>query len=142
MDKDFSLDSPMMVRVRLLLKRMTLNILGTKMNIRAFWDMKARWEEDGPEPRIFLQIEYSAFDTKNNTGIYEHWKGRKWYLSEHMTNDEIVKTAYAAFEAAVTHEVMEGFKMDGVTVFNPHLDFEELIKISHKEVKRDEKSTQ
>lgn len=127
---------PMYNRVTALLKRVTLNILGTKMNLRIFWDMKARWKEGGAEPRVFLQIEYHAYDSKDNSGVYRLWSGRKWYLSEYMTDDEIVKTAYAAFEAAVKHEVMEGFKVDGVTVFNPHLNFEELIKISHKEVKR------
>lgn len=53
-----------------------------------------------------------------------------------MTNDEIIKTAYCAAEAAVKHEIMEGFKVDGVILFNPHVDFEELLKISHLEVKR------
>lgn len=53
-----------------------------------------------------------------------------------MTADEIVKTVYAAFEAAIKHEVMEGFKVDGIVLFNPHVDFEELLKISHKEIQR------
>jgi hypothetical protein len=53
-----------------------------------------------------------------------------------MTDDEIIKTSYGAFKAAVEHEVMEGFKVDGIILFNPHVNFEELLKISHKEIKR------
>ena len=84
--------------------------------------------------RLYIQIEYTSKCI--NTGVTETWKGRKWYLSEYMTADEIVKTCYAAFEAAVKHEILEGFKVDNKTLFNPHVDFEELLKISHKEVKR------
>ena len=53
-----------------------------------------------------------------------------------MTDDEVVKTAYAAFKAAVEHEVMEGFKVDGQVLFNPHTPYEELLKVSNIEVKR------
>lgn len=66
------------------------------------------------------------------------WFGRKWYLSEFMTDDEIVKTAYSAFRQALEHEVMEGFKVDDKPLFNPHLDFEALLEISDHEVIRDE----
>jgi hypothetical protein len=86
--------------------------------------------------RFYLQCRYFAPCTK--TGGEELWKGRKWYLSEFMTDDEIIKTAYCAFESAVRHEVMEGFKVDGKILFNPHVSFEALIMISDQEVKRKE----
>lgn len=53
-----------------------------------------------------------------------------------MTKDEIIKTGFAAFKAAVEHEVLEGFKIGERALFNPHIDYKELLKISHKEVKR------
>lgn len=84
--------------------------------------------------RLFIQIVYDSVCAK--TGKVESWHGRKWYLSEHMTDDEIVKTIYAAFKAGVEHEIMEGFKVDGKILFNPHVNFEELLKISEKEVTR------
>ena len=86
--------------------------------------------------RIYLQVAYDCVCFR--TGAKKEWHGRKWYLSEHMTDDEIVKTAYVAFEAAVKHEVMEGFRYSGTTVFNPHVDFRELIAISDREVRRSE----
>lgn len=84
--------------------------------------------------RIYIQIEYKAPCTKSKE--LKSWKGRKWYLSSHMTDDEIIKTCYVAFKSAVKHEIMEGFKVDGIVLFNPHINFEELLKISNKEITR------
>jgi hypothetical protein len=86
--------------------------------------------------RLYIQCEY--FSPCTHTGEKMLWKGRKWYLSEGMTDDEVIKTAYCAFEAAVKHEIMEGFKVDGTILFNPHVNFEELLKVSHLEVTREE----
>lgn len=100
-------------------------------------DFKVRVERDNVDPvngRIFIQIVFNAACTK--TGEPQEWHGRKWYLSEHMTNDEIVKTVYSAYKAAIEHEVMESFKVDGIILFNPHLDFEKLLEISHHETRR------
>lgn len=84
--------------------------------------------------RVYIQLYYYALCTKS--GKERAYKGRKWYLSEHMTDDEVIKTCYAAFETAVKHEIMEGFKVDGIVVFNPHVNYEELLKISHREITR------
>lgn len=84
--------------------------------------------------RIYIQASYLAPCTKTNS--LERWAGRKWYLSPYMTADEIVKTAYCAVEYAVKHEIMEGFKVDGKILFNPHVYFEQLLNISHLEITR------
>jgi hypothetical protein len=84
--------------------------------------------------RMYLQIEYFSPCTK--TGKSQWWKGRKWYLSEFMTRDEVVKTAYAAYKTVIEHEIMESFKVSGKIVFNPHTPYTELMKVSQKEVKR------
>ncbi len=118
-----------LILVRNVTDRITATCLEKKFSFRVQEDVKNR--QSG---RIFIQVVYTAECVK--TGNMEHWHGRKWYLSEHMTADEIVKTAYAAFEAAVKHEIMEGFKVDGIVLFNPHVDFEVLLAGSHIEVKR------
>lgn len=118
----------MIKRVQDITDRLTMSVFGAAFHLRV--------ERDNlhPNGRIFLQVTYKAPCTK--TGSVQEWHGRKWYLSEYMTDDEIVKTAYAAFEAAVKHEVMEGFKVDGIILFNPHIQFEELLKVSNLEVSR------
>ncbi|HUU86561.1 MAG TPA: hypothetical protein VMX17_02260 [Candidatus Glassbacteria bacterium] len=122
MDKDLE-------KVIEITKRITISLFNTEFKIRV--------ERDNIRPddgRIFLQVVFSSPCTKD--GDIQEWHGRKWYLSEFMPTDEIVKTAYGAFKMAVEHEVMESFKVDGIILFNPHINFEELLKVSHKEVKR------
>jgi len=113
--------------IRELISHIRFSIFGTELYIGVHKDKIYG-------TRLYLQVEYAA--PCNKTGEMDVWKGAKYYLSEFMTEDEIVKKCYVAFEAAVKHEVMEGFKFDGIIVFNPHLNFRELLKISHKEIKR------
>jgi hypothetical protein len=84
--------------------------------------------------RLYLQWFYHAPCSK--TGEIKEWRGGKYYLSEHMTDDEIVKKAWAAAQAVVHHEVMEGFMFDNVILFNPHVDFRKILEISPHEVTR------
>lgn len=75
---------------------------------------------------IFLQVEcQGGIDAK--TGEAWAWKGRKWYLSPHMTDSEIVQTAFKAVVTAVEHEVREAFKYKGVAVCDPHLDLDVVV---------------
>ena len=118
----------MLETVREILSHITMQIFGIELEVRA-----NKFENgDG----VYLQAFYTAPCTK--TGEIQEWSGRKWRLSEYMTDDEVVKTAWCAFEAAVKHELMEGFKYDGQIVFNPHVHFKNLLSVSHMEVKREE----
>jgi len=119
-----------LVGVRDITKHITCEIFGIPVKIEAHYD-RIR----GDKGRVFLQSVYNAPCTK--TGEDMEWKGRKYYLSDYMTDDEIVKTAYTCFKTAVEHEIMEGFKFDGVIVFNPHVDFLKLMEISHHEIERE-----
>lgn len=118
----------MIQKVQQITDRITMSVFGVTFGLKVNSDYKYI------EGRVFLQVYYAAPCTK--TGELLEWKGRKWYLSEHMTDDEIVKTAYTAFEAAIKHEVMEGFKVDGIILFNPHVNFEVLLSVSHQEITR------
>lgn len=103
-------------------------------------EFRFRVERDNKRPidgRIFLQVVYNAACT--TTGAVKEWHGRKWYLSDHMTEDEIVKTCFAAFKAAVEHEVMEAFRWKGQRVFNPHASFLALMVAGTNEVYREAK---
>lgn len=125
-------------RVRKITGRITCSVLGRVFHLNAAHDTigKDILIENGIEPRVYLQAEYLAPCTK--TGEEIMWKSGKTYLSAHMTNDEIVKQSWVTFEKAVKHEVMEGFKVDGAILFNPHVNFEELLKVSDNEVTRAE----
>lgn len=77
---------------------------------------------------FYLQIfELEALD--NVTGGKTDWYGRKWLLSEHMTEAEIVQTVFKAVMTAVEHEVRETFLYKGQSVFDPHYDLERLVEL-------------
>ncbi len=117
--------------VLVICERVSCGVFGQQFMVRAERDNKR--PEDG---RIFLQITYKA--ECNKDGILKDWHGRKWYLSDHMTEDEVIKTLFVAFKSVVEHEIMEGFKVDDKILFNPHLSYTELLAISDREVKREE----
>lgn len=78
-------------------------------------------------PTWFLQV-VCPKGRCTRTGAPEPWSGRKWRLSEHMTDGEIAQTALMATLAAVEHEHRELFKVDGVSVFDPHYDLNALVR--------------
>lgn len=99
-----------------------------------------RRDQERPEDgRIYLQCAYEAPCAV--TGEVKEWHGRKWYLSRHMTEDEIVKTAFAAVKATVEHEAMEGFRFGEDRVFNPHASFRALIEAGKQQVFRAQSQT-
>lgn len=84
--------------------------------------------------RPFVQIQCDI--PCNDTGKEETHNGRKFYLSPHMTDDEIFKTGYAAYKAFVEHEMMEGFTVTGVRFVDPHTDFKKILWVNAQGNKR------
>lgn len=86
------------------------------------WEIIVRLDDKRP----YLQV--SVPDGKCNvTGEPLPWRGRKWMLSYHMCQTEIVRTAFMAVEAAVLHEVTENFKYFNIAPFNPHIDIKSML---------------
>jgi hypothetical protein len=79
---------------------------------------------------FILQIECD--DRCNTTGTELRWKSRKWLLSAHMTDGEIVQTAFKAVLTAAEHELREKFTYRGVSIFDPHYDIEKLVELRSK----------
>lgn len=68
----------------------------------------------------YVQVQFEGPDT--DTGETMLIKGAKHYVSSYCIDDEIVKRCWVAVEAALKHEAMEEFKLDGVAPFHPHND--------------------
>lgn len=117
-------------RVEELVSRIRLEVLGTEFDILVEQDKKPF----SGNTRVYIQLQFAAYDRSQNAQVV--MRGRKWYLSSHMTDDEVVKTVYLAFRTAVEHEVLEGFMVDGVRVFNPHTPFTELLRTGKVEETR------
>lgn len=73
-----------------------------------------------PEKDIFIKVRFKAADP--DTGNEQSWSGRKWVVSIHSTESEIVTTCLKAVLTAEEHEAREQFKFCGKPIFNPHLD--------------------
>lgn len=68
----------------------------------------------------------------NVTGAAMSWRSRKWPLSIHMTDGEIVQTAFKAVMTAMEHEVREMFRYRGESIFDPHYDVEKLVELRRR----------
>ena len=87
------------------------------------WEIKAF---SSPNSFRFCYLQVSFKGPNNFGGIYDEWRGRKWWLSKHMTRSEIVQTALMAILAAVEHEARESFLYLGESIFDPHYDVDKL----------------
>lgn len=122
-------------RVQNLLKRISTKLFDVEFRIVAEYDKEfTTYVNEVPNGRIYLQVHYDQ--PCNETGKIQTWHSGKFYLSQYMTDDEIVKKAWVAFEMCVKHEIMEAFLVDGLRLFNPHVNFEALLSVSKNEVKR------
>ena len=81
--------------------------------------------------RNYIQVQFWAVDVDTGEGTL--MRGRKWDLSEHMTETEIVCTAFKAIFAAMDHEVREMFTYKGRKIFNPHTSVQSLIDLADKQ---------
>ena len=115
--------------VRKIIEPITASVFGNEVSFKVSHD------DEFDNGRIYIQPYY--VDLCRQTCEEKEWKGRKWYLSKHMTEDEVVKTCYAAFKACVEHEIMEGFQYNSEPVFNPHAPFKKCIEAGREEVSRE-----
>lgn len=70
------------------------------------------------------------------TGIHELQSCRKWWLSEFMTDGELVQTAFEAAKVAEEHECREFFLYKGIRIFGPHIRLDALMQAAeHTEVR-------
>lgn len=84
---------------------------------------------DGSRP--YLQVQ--ATDPCSVTGELHRWHGRKWFLSGHMTDSEVVQTAFLAVMTAVEHETREHFTYGGHAIFGPHYNVNRLARLLDEE---------
>lgn len=65
-------------------------------------------------------IQHSQIVNCINSNKMESQRGRKFYISEHMTDGEILRTAFLAVKLFEEHEINETFLVDGERFLNPH----------------------
>lgn len=129
---------------------LTLNEIGQIISQIEYkdWQFVIGTENSFETQDLYLQIQFYAPDSAtkifdaclqipdknlfNDESLLENklQTCRKWRLSPHMTETEIVRTAWKAVLAAEEHEAGEAFKYMGYSPFNPHISIENLSRAS------------
>ena len=68
-----------------------------------------------------------------NTGVPEKQRTRKWFISEHATESEIVQTALKCILTSAEHSVRENFSYCGMPVFGPHINVQKVLSLVRSE---------
>ena len=80
--------------------------------------------------RLYLQVQFDNANNANSESTSRTF-GQKWYLSPHMTTQEIVKMAWSAYREATLHEASEKFRYKDRMIFGPHIDPESLFNVAN-----------
>jgi hypothetical protein len=96
------------------------------------------WEfhviERGEE--VYLQLAWEA--PCSDRGELNLQKSRKWFVSRHATDSEVVATAFKAVITALEHEAREEFTYCGKPIFHAHQDINLLLSIcDHKDARKE-----
>ena len=105
---------------------MTYQYMTELANLITYKDWKILVKTDGP--RAYLQVEF--IDRDLVSGLLSPQRGRKWFLSEHMTRSEFVQTAFKAVLTAEEHEAREQFRYRGRMIFGPHFDVDAMVEFA------------
>lgn len=84
-------------------------------------------EEDGTllESGFAIRCSFKRPDT--NTGIIDTGFGRWYLMSEDVSVDGVVKTAWMCAEQIIKHELMEAYLFDNKRIFDPHKSLKDLM---------------
>lgn len=90
------------------------------------WNLLVKLDNERPYLQVYCE------GTCNVSGKPLTWTSRKWLLSYHMANTEIVRTVFKAIKAAMEHELCEKFTYKGARIYDPHVDVEALVEICER----------
>src|SRR6266436_7796266 len=79
---------------------------------------------------MYLQVEFVARDSGSGPAAMQ--KGRKWFVSKHATESELVFTALKAVLTAEEHEAREEFRYLGRAIVNPHISVKTLWRVAKR----------
>lgn len=97
-------------QLRLVLKR--ISFVNTVLDFK--WD----FEIDRALCGWLVAVTFERPDTI--TGEIGRGRGRQEFIRSGTSLSGVVKTAWLLVELLIRHELMEGFRFDGVRIFNPH----------------------
>lgn len=102
------------------------------------WDIQVVASYKGGVGKEEADYEYIQIEFRHGDNI---WKSRKWLLSEHMTDSEIIQTIFLAVKTAEEHEIRELFKYKGQAIFGPHWNLDQIANaMENKHFDTDERA--
>jgi hypothetical protein len=105
-----------------------VKILVDEIDYKQGYRLLCERDKKDPAGRLYLQVECDRPDVY--TGLAGVGHGGKAYLSEHMTDGEIVRRAFSLFMAYEEHECREWFQWRSRAVFGPHISTEALWSVA------------
>jgi hypothetical protein len=90
------------------------------VNTRLDWNWKLKVRPVDADKRIgwFVWAEFDRPDT--HTGAMGTGRGRDEIVYPGASESSVMKTCWVLVELLVRHELMEGFRYEGLRVFDPH----------------------
>lgn len=80
------------------------------------WHFNVTGKGDG----FLLQLVYYEPDSDHPGSLPVRQGTRKWYVSSHSTETEVVRTAYKCVLCSLEHRLGEHFRYQGSRVYGPH----------------------
>lgn len=99
------------------------------------WTLRLQCDESRNNA-LYMQWVWWATCAKTSRKKIQH--SRKWFVSEHASDSELVLTAFKAALTAEEHECRESFKFKGKRVLGPHIDVNALLTVCDIEDNRAE----
>lgn len=90
---------------------------------------------DGTRPYIQISVDErsdATIDPHSKHGLRVPWKSAKFYLSQHMSTQEVIGAVYGLIQRAEQHETSEWFRYRGASIFNQHLHPDVLWEVARK----------
>lgn len=79
---------------------------------------------------VYLQAAYMEQDIYAGPGASPvEQLTRKWLLSPHMTESEVIQTAFKCVLTSMEHRTREHFKYKDARIFGPHFDVNDLVHL-------------
>lgn len=123
-----ALNDPVVIRMQGLLSRISLPN-GLRLQVlRKGGPLAGQTPLEADPAHYFLRLHQPHGHCNKSQASLEWW-GRKWLLSKHTTDTEVVATAFKAYLTALEHEAREQFTFDGVPVFDSHTDVHAIVDL-------------
>lgn len=81
---------------------------------------KDSWFHFRIHPKGVLLYQYKQHTYCTTSGEKTWQGGRKFYISPHMTDGEVLRTIFLSVKLFEEHEINETFLVDGERFLNPH----------------------